>query len=112
MKYKISKELLEYDPYPDFIRELEDTVEYLKEQKRVFEAAIASKDFHHPDIEKIDIEQTVKDLKERIRILTIENEALLKSKNMFAERCKENYRQLAYWEKRIKQNPHSEGATK
>jgi|APGre2960657444_1045066.scaffolds.fasta_scaffold252856_2 hypothetical protein len=111
MKYKISKELLEYDPYPDFIRELEDTVEYLKAQKRAFEAAIASKDFHHPDLEKIDIEQTFKDLKERICILNIENEALLKSGDMFAERCKENYRKLAYWEKRIKQDSHSEGAS-
>jgi FtsZ-binding cell division protein ZapB len=112
MKHKVSKELLDYDPIPSIIRELEDVVEYLNVQNRIYEAAILSKDFNHPDIEKIDIEQTIKDLKERNRILTIENEALLKSKNMFSERCKEGNRQLAYWQKRINQNSHSEGTTK
>jgi len=112
MKHNISIEALDYDPYPDFIRELEDTIEYLEEQNRVFKAAIASKEFNHPDLEKIDIQETIKDLNVHIRILNIDNEALLKSKDMFAERCKDGYRQIAYWEKRIKQNPHSKGAAK
>jgi len=112
MKHNISKETLDYDPYPDFISELEDTIEYLEEQNRVFKAAISSKEFNHPDLEKIDIHETIKDLNDHIRVLNIDNEALIKSKAMFAERCDEAYMQLAYWQKRIKQNPHSEGVSK
>jgi hypothetical protein len=112
MKHKISKEMRANDLYPDFIRELEDTIEYLKEQNCIFEAAILSNNFNHADLERVDINETIKDLNELIRVLNIDNEALIKSKAMFAERCDEAYIQLAYWQKRIKQNPHSEGVSK
>ena len=68
------------------IAELTDTVNLLAEENTLFRDKIAMGQWNASEIEKIDIEETVANLRERNRILEIENKALRESRDMFQNR--------------------------
>lgn len=68
------------------IAELSDTINLLAEENTVFRDKIAVGQWNASEIEKIDIEETVANLRERNRILEIENKALRESRDMFQNR--------------------------
>jgi len=68
------------------IAELTDTINLLAEENTLFRDKIAMGQWNASEIEKIDIEETVANLRERNRILEIENKALRESRDMFQNR--------------------------
>jgi hypothetical protein len=67
----------------DQIDELGDTVNILSDENTVLRDKIAIGQWNASEIEKIDIEETVANLRERIRILEIDNKALRDSRDMY-----------------------------
>jgi exonuclease VII small subunit len=67
----------------DQINSLGDTVNVLSDENTVFRDKIAIGQWNASEIEKIDIEETVADLRERVRILEIDNKALRDSRDMY-----------------------------
>ena len=74
------------DEKDQIIAELTDTVNLLAEENTLFRDKIAMGQWNASEIEKIDIEETVANLRERNRILEIENKALRESRDMFQNR--------------------------
>ena len=59
--------------------------------------------FRSSDIEKIDIEETVVELREQVKILEIDNKALRESRDMFQNRNSELMRTVSSLQRKLKQ---------
>lgn len=70
----------------DQVNELGDTVNILSDENNLLRDKIAVGQWNASEIEKIDIEETVANLRERVRILEIDNKALRDSRDMFQSR--------------------------
>ena len=70
----------------DQVNELGDTVNILSDENNLLRDKIAIGQWNASEIEKIDIEETVANLRERVRILEIDNKALRDSRDMFQSR--------------------------
>ena len=68
------------------IEELVDTINSLSDENTLMRDKIAVGQWNASEIEKIDIEETVANLREQIRILEIDNKALRDSRDMFQSR--------------------------
>jgi hypothetical protein len=75
-----------YDPTEEKMRELIDTIQSLADENTILRDKIAVGQWNASEIEKIDIEETVANLREQIRILEIDNQALRESRDMFQNR--------------------------
>lgn len=75
-----------YDEKEDRIRELTDVISQLDEENTLLKDKIAIGSWDASDIEKIDVEDTIKELREQIRLLEIDNKALRESRDMFQHR--------------------------
>jgi hypothetical protein len=70
----------------DQVSELGDTINILSDENSLLRDKIAVGQWNASEIEKIDIEETVANLRERVRILEIDNKALRDSRDMFQSR--------------------------
>lgn len=89
---KKAKETVEepvYDESQDKVKELGDTVLQLAEENTLLRDKIAIGQWDATEIEKIDIEEVVANLREQIRILEIDNQALRESRDMFQNKYNE-----------------------
>lgn len=68
------------------IAELMDTITELHAENQRLKDAIATAQWDASDIEKIDVQDTLADLREQIRVLEIDNAALRDSRDMFQNR--------------------------
>jgi hypothetical protein len=75
-----------YDPAEEKMRELMDTITNLADENTVLRDKIAMGQWDASEIEKIDAEETIANLREQIRILEIDNQALRESRDMFQNR--------------------------
>jgi ParB-like chromosome segregation protein Spo0J len=71
------------------IKELNDAVDILEAENIKMRDAIAIGAWDATDIEKEDIEETVKDLRNQIKILEMENETLRSSRDMYMNQASE-----------------------
>jgi S-adenosylmethionine hydrolase len=71
------------------VNELTDTINSLADENTVLRDKIAIGQWDASDIEKIDAEQTIKDLREQIRVLEIENKSLREGRDMYQNRNSE-----------------------
>lgn len=76
----------EYDPAEEKMRELMDTITHLSDENTVLKDKIAIGQWDASEIEKIDAQETIETLREQIRILEIDNQALRESRDMFQNR--------------------------
>lgn len=76
----------DYDPAEEKMRELMDTITHLADENTVLRDKIAIGQWDASEIEKIDAEETIANLREQIRILEIDNQALRESRDMFQNR--------------------------
>jgi transposase len=83
---KAEKEQDEYDPAEEKMRELMDTITNLSDENTVLRDKIAIGQWDASEIEKIDAQETIETLREQIRILEIDNQALRESRDMFQNR--------------------------
>jgi hypothetical protein len=75
-----------YDPAEEKMRELMHTIDSLAEENTLLRDKIAIGQWDASEIEKIDAEETIANLREQIRILEIDNQALRESRDMFQNR--------------------------
>lgn len=80
------KDEKEYDPAEEKMRELMDTITHLADENTVLRDKIAIGQWDASEIEKIDAEETIANLREQVRILEIDNQALRESRDMFQNR--------------------------
>lgn len=86
----------------DRIGELTDTINSLAEENTVLRDKIAIGQWDASEIEKIDAEETIKDLREQIRVLEIDNKALRESRDMYQNRCAEMARSVKSLQSKLK----------
>jgi hypothetical protein len=75
-----------YDPAEEKMRELIHTITSLADENTILRDKIAIGQWDASEIEKIDAEETIANLREQIRILEIDNQALRESRDMFQNR--------------------------
>ncbi len=101
-KPDVSSAPSEVDMLADKIRELTDTIDAVSEENTVLRDKIALGQWDASDIEKIDAEETIKDLREQIRLLEIDNKALRESRDMFQNRNAELLKSLKLLQNKLK----------
>jgi hypothetical protein len=74
------------DELSDQVSELGDTINILSDENSLLRDKIAIGQWNASEIEKIDIEETVANLREQVRVLEIDNKALRDSRDMFQSR--------------------------
>jgi hypothetical protein len=73
----------------DRVSELADTISELASENDLLKDKIAIGQWDATEIEKIDIEDTIKELRENIRILKIENSSLREGRDMYQNKTAE-----------------------
>jgi hypothetical protein len=91
-----------YDESEDKIRELSEVITQLDEEVTLLKDKIAIGQWDASEIEKIDVEETLVDLRERIRLLEIDNKALRESRDMFQNRNAELMKTVTYLQRKLK----------
>lgn len=81
-----TKDEEKHDPAEEKMRELMDTITNLADENTVLRDKIAIGQWDASEIEKIDAQETIEALREHIRILEIDNQALRESRDMFQNR--------------------------
>jgi hypothetical protein len=95
-------EVAPYDENEDKIRELSEVITQLDEEVTLLKDKIAIGQWDASEIEKIDVEETIADLRERIRLLEIDNKALRESRDMFQNRNAELMKTVTYLQRKLK----------
>jgi hypothetical protein len=88
--------------YEEKIRELTDTIIEQDKENQVLRDQIALGQWDASDIEKIDVQDTITELREHIRILEIDNKAMRESRDMFQNRNAELMRTLKSLQNKMK----------
>jgi len=86
----------------DQVSELVDTVNQLSDENTMLRDKIAIGQWDASEIEKIDAEETIKNLREQIRVLEIDNKALRDSRDMYQSRNSELMREVKSLQKKLK----------
>lgn len=84
------------------VAELVDTVNQLNEENQKLKDVIAIGQWDASEIEKIDVEETITELRERIRVLEIDNAALRDSRDMYQQRNAELMRTVPSLQAKLK----------
>ena len=92
-----------YDERDDIIKGLTDTVNELTEEVARLKDAVALGQWDASDIEKIDAEDTIKELRGQVKILEIDNKALRESRDMFQNRNAELMKTVSSLQRKLKQ---------
>lgn len=70
----------------DLIQELTDTISALSEENTILKDKIAIEQWDASEIEKMDVADTIKELREQVRVLEIENRSLKENRDMYMNR--------------------------
>lgn len=95
-------EVAPYDEKEDKIRELSEVITQLDEEVTLLKDKIAIGQWDASEIEKIDVEETIAELREQVRLLEIDNKALRESRDMFQNRNAELMKTVSYLQKKLK----------
>lgn len=85
----INEDKLAIDNLNDQISGLSDTINELSNENTMLKDQIAIGQWDASDIEKLDVEDVIKDLREQVRILEIENKSLREGRDMYQNRNSE-----------------------
>ena len=97
-----SADLNPFVEYEEKIKELTDTIIEQDKENQILRDQIAIGQWDASDIEKIDVQDTINELREQIRILEIDNKALRESRDMFQNRNAELMRSLKAAQNKLK----------
>jgi hypothetical protein len=85
----INEDKLEIDNLNDQISGLSDTINELSNENTMLKDKMAIGQWDASEIEKLDVEDIIKDLREQVRILEIENKSLREGRDMYQNRNSE-----------------------
>jgi hypothetical protein len=91
-----------YDPRDDMLKGLADTINSLIEENTLLKDKISIGQWNATEIEKIDIAQTLEELREANRILEISNKSMIHDRNWYQNRAAEISGSRNYWEKQAR----------
>jgi hypothetical protein len=86
----------------DNVTELTETIASISEENQLLKDKIAIGQWDASEIERIDIQEVVEDLREKIRVMEIDNKALRESRDMFQNKNAELMRTVASLSAKIK----------
>lgn len=92
-----------YDEKEDKIKELTEVITQLDEEVTLLKDKIAIGAWDASEIEKIDVEDTIRELREQVRLLEIDNKALRDSRDMFQHRNAELMKTVASLKRKLKE---------
>jgi hypothetical protein len=95
-------ELNPFLEYEEKIRELTDTIIEQDRENQILRDQIALGQWDASDIEKIDVQDTITELREQIRILEIDNKSMRESRDMFQNRNAELMRTVKSLQTKMK----------
>lgn len=95
-------ELNPFVEYEEKIKELSDTIIEQDRENQILRDQIALGQWDASDIEKIDIQDTITELREQIRILEIDNKSMRESRDMFQNRNAELMRTVKSLQTKLK----------
>ena len=98
----IDETKLENQQLTDQISELSDTIMSLTDENTLLRDKIAIGQWNASEIEKMDIEDTVKELREQIRLLEIDNKSLREGRDTYQNRVNELIRANKALQNRLK----------
>jgi len=99
----------ETSPEMDRVAELSDTINDLTSENQKLRDAIAMGQWDATEIEKIDAQETIEELRERVRFLEIDNSALRDSRDMFQARNAELMEAVKSLQAKLKKLSAQEG---
>lgn len=92
-----------YDEKEDKIKELTEVITQLDEEVTLLKDKISIGAWDASEIEKIDVEDTIKELREQVRLLEIDNKALRESRDMFQHRNAELMKTVNSLKRKLKE---------
>jgi exonuclease VII small subunit len=92
-----------YDEKEDKIKELTEVITQLDEEVTLLKDKISIGAWDASEIEKIDVEDTIKELREQIRLLEIDNKSLRESRDMFQHRNAELMKTVNSLKRKLKE---------
>lgn len=92
----------EADPEDDIIHELTETIQSLSEENTLLKDKIAVGQWDASEIEKIDVEETLVELRQKVSILEKENETLRTSRDMYMNRNAELMQKVKSLQNKLK----------
>ena len=108
-KLKTNKNKEETPPPPptaehndDLIHDLSETITVLSDENTLLKDKIAIGQWDASEIEKLDIEETVRELRAKVRLLEMENETLRTSRDMYMNRNAELTRTVKALQSKLK----------
>jgi uncharacterized ParB-like nuclease family protein len=90
------------DQPDDRVIELVDTITQLEDENAKLKDTIAIAQWDASEFEKIDIEQTVAELREKVRVLEIDNQALRESRDLYQARYTEAVKTIKSLQSKLK----------
>jgi hypothetical protein len=87
---------------PDLIHDLSETITVLSEENTLLKDKIAIGQWDASEIEKLDIEETVRELRAKVKLLEMENETLRTSRDMYMNRNAELTRTVKSMQAKLK----------
>lgn len=92
----------EPDPEDDIIHELTETIQSLSDENTLLKDKIAVGQWDASEIEKIDVEETLAELRQKVSILEKENETLRTSRDMYMNRNAELMQKVKSLQNKLK----------
>jgi len=99
---KVKKEETATEPDDQIVRELTDALTAVSQENTLLKDKIAIGQWDASEIEKIDAEELIAELREQIRILEIDNKALRESRDTFQNRNSELMRTVKSLQNQLK----------
>lgn len=90
------------DPSGDLVKELTDTIASLSEENTLLKDKIAIEQWDASEIEKMDAQETIKELREQVKQLEIENRSLIESRDTYMNRAAELTRTVKSLQAKLK----------
>lgn len=92
----------EADPEDDIIHELTETIQSLSDENTLLKDKIAVGQWDASEIEKLDVEETLAELRQKVSILEKENETLRTSRDMYMNRNAELMQKVKSLQNKLK----------
>jgi hypothetical protein len=85
----VNEDKIAIDNLNDQLNGLSETINELSNENTILKDKIAIGQWDASEMEKLDVEDTIKDLREQVRVLEIENKSLRESRDMYQNRNSE-----------------------
>lgn len=102
----INEDKIAIDNLNDQLSGLSETINELSTENTTLKDKIAIGQWDASEMEKLDVEDTIKDLREQVRVLEIENKSLRESRDMYQNRNSELMAKVSSLQAKLKKHIH------